>query len=124
LDLSKVNVSAFLFETCLRKDENLLSGQEKLSRLKEKSEFVRFGDNVFLGLWEDYSANEENSVLEYLYKTQKITNLYFFGTILRSPEGSRHVLSLYRGSDHRWHWGTRWLGNGWGTGSFSVGCAS
>ncbi|MDO9231025.1 MAG: hypothetical protein Q7U36_00905 [bacterium] len=40
-------------------------GEEKLRRLKEeKPEFIRFAGNVFLGLWLDYQANKENSILE------------------------------------------------------------
>ncbi|MDP3900455.1 MAG: hypothetical protein Q8Q23_05230 [bacterium] len=124
LALVKIEVSQFLFETCLQASAGSITGEEKLHRLKAKSDFVRFGANVFLGLWTDYQANKKNSVLERLYKERKVTYLDFPGTVLRNPDGIRRVPYLFRRGVGQWGWDCFWLGDGWGAASLSVGCAS
>jgi hypothetical protein len=124
LSLTEVKFTDFLFETCLNEGESSISGEEKLRRLKEKTEFIRFGGNVFLGLWEDYQVNKKNSVLEWLYHNYKITYMDFMGQILRVPLGYRNVLYLYRSDSGEWHWHCHWLGDRWDAGNLSVGFAS
>jgi hypothetical protein len=124
LALSQIEIDKFLFEACLLEGESHITGEEKLRRLKAKPNFIRFGGNVFLGLWEDYQANKENSVLEWLYKNRGIKYLDFPGLILRSPDGDRDVLYLGRRDDGRWDWICRWLGGGWSADDLSTGCAS
>lgn len=119
LGLTEINVASLLFETCLKKGEQRITGEEKLKRLKAAN-VVRLGGNVFLGLWRDFETNKENSILEHLYRTRKITYLDFFGFILRRPDGRRCVLDLYRDDGGEWIWGYGWLGRGWSAGDRSA----
>ncbi len=118
LALTEIDISKLIFETNLKKGENSIKGEEKLRRQKEMY-VIRHGGNAFLGLWEDYQANKENSVLEYLYRTQERTFLDFMGQILRSPYGYRSVLYLCR-DDGEWCWYCRWLGRDWDAGDPSA----
>ena len=124
LAFSEIEVGKFLFETCLEEGEKRIAGEEKFRRLKERPDFIRFGGNVFLALWEDYQANKKSSILEWLYQTQKVSFMDFFGTILRGPHGSRIVLYLCRCDGGRWRWSSGWLGHVWAACYPSVGCAS
>ena len=125
LALTEIGLAKFIFETCLKKGEVSISGEEKLRRLKEeKPDFVRFAGNVFLGLWLDYEVNKENSILEWFYRNLGITFMDFPGQVLRGPGGGRGVLCLDRGGGGRWVWGCGWLGGRWDAGDPSVGCAS
>ena len=122
-DIAEFEVSRIFFETCLGEGENSITGEEKLFR-QRKAGHIRLGGNAFLGLWEDYQANKENSILEWLYQTRKITYLDFFGDILRGPGGRRIVLYLFRYDDGQWDWYCSWLDYGWDASFLSAGCAS
>ena len=122
--IKEVEPEKFLFETCLKEGENWITGEEKLARFKEKPDFIPFGADVFLTLWEDYQANKRNSVLEWLFLSKGVKFMDFFGTVLRSPYGHRDVLYLYRSVDGFWVWCYGWLSIGWNASSPSVGCAS
>jgi hypothetical protein len=124
LAIAEVNVSEMIFETGLKDGETSIKGEEKLRRLKDDTGFIRFGGNVFMGLWLDYEANKENSVLEFLYQTKKIGYLDFFGTILRNSSGYRYVLYLYRSDGGEWDWDYYWLDDGWDARNLSAGRAS
>jgi hypothetical protein len=126
--LSKIEITKFLFETCLREGEESIPGEEKLRRLKEeKPGFIRFGGNVFLGLWVDYQVNKENSVLDGFYRDLKIGFIDFFGQILRRPaglNGERVALCLMRLGGGKWSWDCFSLANVWLASRPSAGCAS
>jgi len=125
LSLSEIEIAKFLFETCLREGEEMIPGEEKLRRLKEeKPGFIRFGGNVFLGLWLDYQVNKENSVLEWLFRNLKIGSMDFFGQILRHPSAVRQVLVLMRRGNNNWRWDTSWLENASLSNRPSAGCGS
>lgn len=124
LALAEVELARFLFETCLLAGEKSVTGEEKLRRLKEKPEFIRFGGNVFLGLWHDYQTYKENSILEWFYRNFGVTFMDFIGQILRHPHGNRNVLYLRRSAYGEWYWRYYWLDDQWGAGDPSVGCAS
>ena len=125
LTLSEIEIAKFLFETGLREGEETIPGEEKLRRLKEeKPGFIRFGGNVFLGLWLDYQVNKENSVLDGLYRNLKINFIDFFGQILRRPNGTREALCLMRLGGGKWRWDCSWLENIWFASRPSAGCAS
>ena len=125
LGIKKIKVSEFIFETSLNADEGSGVEEEKLCRLKEeKPDFTRFGGNVFLGLWEDYEANDENSILEWFYQNFGINRMNFPGLILRGPDGDRHVLCFFRRNDGRWFWACSWLYYQWPDSYPSAGCAS
>ena len=94
--LTEVDFGKVQFETCLKEDETLIiKGEENLTRLKAGRD-IRLGATVFMGLWEDYQKNKENSTLENLYKEKSIAYLDFFGDVLLDPDGYRRVLYLCR----------------------------
>ena len=121
---AEIDVSSMVFETCLEGDETSIKGEKKLLRLKAKKDFTSFCANVFMGLWLDYQANKENSILEFLYRTKKIQYLDFFGTVLRDPDGYRCVLCLCRSADGAWSWYCYWLDYDWNPRHLSAGRAS
>ncbi|MFH0912416.1 MAG: hypothetical protein V1807_02020 [Patescibacteria group bacterium] len=106
LDLSKIQ-----FETCLKENEFVITGEEKLRRLKAMK-VIRHGGNIFLALWQDYKANNENSGLKWIYQNQGVTHLDFFGLVMRNPVSFRHVPSFYWRSG-RWFWRCLWLDRDW-----------
>ncbi|TSC57200.1 MAG: hypothetical protein Greene041679_391 [Parcubacteria group bacterium Greene0416_79] len=128
--LTKVAFSQVIYETCLKEEELSITGEEKLTRFKANKN-IRLGATVFAGLWADYQAYKENSVLErqYLYnreQKQDITYLDFFGDILLDPCRRRGVLCLCRRDIGVWYWDWqyRWLGYGWYAGHHSASLAS
>ena len=116
--LTEIDWSKVGFETCLKKDEPSITGEEKLKRLKGKG-LLRLGTKAFHSLWLDYQANGENSVLERLRRECGTTYLDFFGDVLRSPSGKRCVLYLYWDGGE-WYWDYSYLGSGWGARSVSA----
>ena len=117
VDFAKVN-----FDTCFNGGEQCIKGEEKLTRMKANSN-IRLGAATFMGLWRDYQAHKENSVLERLYREQKTTYLEFFGDVLLAPDGKRKVLCLYRGGGG-WGWGCYSLEGDWRAESLAVSLAS
>lgn len=122
--LTQIDVTRLRFEACLREGESSIKGEEKIRRLPEMADFIRLGGNAFLGFWEDYQDNKENSALEWIYRTHKIRSIDFPDDILRRPRGDRFVLCLCRYDGGRWDWGVRWLDDGWSAGDPSAGLAS
>ena len=122
-NLSEIDFSQALFETCLEEGETTITGEEKLMRMKA-SGHLRLGGRTFLSLWQDYQANKGNSILEWLYQNGQITYMDFFGLVLRSPLGDRYVLYLCRYDDSQWYWHQSWLGRGCGARNRSVSLAS
>lgn len=120
--LTEIDFSQVLLETCLEKNEDRITGETKLKRLKEK-ELIRLGGQQFLALWLDYQANKENSVLEWLRKTRGITYLDFPGLVLLYPDGSRYVLYLFWYGG-QWYWDYYWLDYVWDGRHFSAALAS
>lgn len=124
LALVEVELSKFVFRTCLKEGESSIAGEEKIRRLNEMSDFIGFGPNVFLGLWGDYRTNRENSTLEWLHQNFGVTSMDFPGAVLRYPHGNRCVLYLDRRDVGEWHWYYNYLGDQWDADSPSAGCAS
>lgn len=122
--LVEIDTTRLRFETCLREGESSIKGEEKIRRLKEKPDFIRLGGNAFLGFWLDYQASKENSALEHLYRTRRITFIDFPGDILRSSDGYRSMLYLCRRGHGGWDWDVCWLENDWFADNPSVGLAS
>lgn len=114
LDLAKLDFSWVRFETCLKHDEELIEGEEKLMRLRGMRDMgvVCLNSDAFHALWLDYQTRGENSILEWLRKNERVTYLDFFGLILKNPSGARFVLYFYW-SGGRWGWRYRWLGHRW-----------
>ncbi|MEK7061783.1 MAG: hypothetical protein AAB957_00800 [Patescibacteria group bacterium] len=118
-ELTEVNLSKADFVTCLTPIETSISGEEKLSRLKNNTDTIRYGATVFMGLWKDYEVNKKNSILERLYCQKEITYLDFFGDVLGTKDGRKNVLLLYRRLDV-WYWNHRWLEYPWRNVDLSV----
>jgi hypothetical protein len=109
--LARVDFGTVDFVSCLNAGEGFITGEEKLKRLKADGR-IRLGTTLFAGLWADYQAHGENSVLEKLYRLKKLTYLDFFGDVVQHPGGNRYVLCLFRlGGGWRWFGG--WLDDGW-----------
>jgi len=123
LALSEIELNRFLFETFEKGEKYITRGEKKLGYLKEeKQEFIRFGGNVFISLWEDYLAYRKDSTLEWFYWNFGISFMDFFGQVLRGPHGDRCILDLHRYSNGQWNWGIRWLDHLWNAGIPAVGC--
>jgi hypothetical protein len=107
LAMTELDAAKLRFETCLVDGEKGIKGEEKLKRLLVFGQPLA-GGKQFLALWQDYQANKERSVLEWLRREKEVTYLDFFGTILRSPNGNRCFLCLcWNGSE--WLWVYDWL---------------
>lgn len=117
--LTSVNFAEVSCETFLKKGESNITGEEKLKRLKESGK-IRLGAETFFALRQE----DDYKTLEWLYKEKGVSCLDFFGTVLRSSNGSRYVFFLVRSSRGRWEWGYSWLGHNWDGGKFSAFLAS
>ena len=93
----EIDVAAISLVTCLKKDEELPTGEGCVKLLKEIKEtpYVRLGGRAFLGLWEDQSATEN-------WK-EPLTFVFFDGLILKHQNGNRYSLYL-SWHDDAWHW--------------------
>jgi len=94
-------------KTYLRDGESFTTGEERLRRIKATPDDIQLDGEDFLALYKE----EGQLTLRWLYETQGIRRLSFWGTILRSPSGGRVVLYLYRSDDGSWNWSCRWVGN-------------
>jgi hypothetical protein len=108
LALTEIDLSKVLFEMMLKEGETVITGEEKLKRLKA-SNHIRLDAKIFLALWENQYLIPES------WKEKvngNVRYIFFDGTILRHPDGIRCVLCLswYAG---RWHWYYRWLDYDW-----------
>jgi hypothetical protein len=118
LELTEADFSKVLFQTCLRKGEPSITGEEKLKRLIASGNIrldPRFGAALF--------QEERHATLERLYKERNVTYLDFPGQVLLNPLGNRYVLYLSRNVG-RWLLNAFWLGHGWDSRDFSVSLAS
>ncbi|MEK7585555.1 MAG: hypothetical protein AAB455_03540 [Patescibacteria group bacterium] len=116
--LVEVDFARVGLTTGLNEGETAITGEVKLARLKQ-SGCLRYGANVFMGLWRDYQALKENSLLECLYRERKTVYLDFFGDVLQHPDGGRYVLYLCRGGVG-WDWDASRLDGGWGSSRVSA----
>lgn len=107
--LTVVDFSTAELVHALEPGEPSIKGEEKLARLKKLSNRIRLGATSFMGLWLDYQAKGQNSVLERLYQTQGIAYVDFMGDVLLSPVGCRYVLYLCRFDGGSWAWDYYWL---------------
>lgn len=109
LALTEVDFTTARFETGLVEGETVITGEQRLSRLREKP-IVRADANIGVAL-----LNEPGQItLEWLYQTHGVTWFELPGTELRNPHGFRRILYLYRRDDGQWYWYFYWLGSGRG----------
>jgi hypothetical protein len=83
LALTEIDLSKVTLETCLKFGEVVINGEEQLARLKTLEGKILLGGNAIMALWEDYQVNGENSGLEWLRITRRVTYIEFHGLILR-----------------------------------------
>lgn len=117
--LTEVNLTEVMFDSTLEKGEKSIKGENKLKRLKEKN-CIRLDAGVFKTLWE----NQYLIPLKWKEQTNGNTTYIFFdGTVLRGPDGNRHVLCLCW-KDGEWYWDYYWLEFDWDTSNLSAVLAS
>jgi hypothetical protein len=105
LELANVDFTTARFETCLAEGEQVITGEQRLSRLREK-EVIRADANIGAAL-----VNEPGqTTLKWLHQTHGVTWFELPGTELRHSDGHRYFLCLYRRDGGRWNWIYSWLG--------------
>jgi hypothetical protein len=92
----------------LKEGEFSINGGERIFRIKANPADIQLDGEDFLALYQEEGQN----TLCWLYDTQGITWLSFWGIILRDPCGSRRVLYLYRRDDGSWYLDYRWVDYG------------
>jgi hypothetical protein len=100
--LPEIDVSEIALVNCVKKGDELPTGEHCVKLLKE-TPYVRLGGRAFLALWEDQSAIPED------WKAP-LTFVFFDGLILKHRNGNRYSLYL-SWHDGTWHWYSAWLGN-------------
>ncbi len=107
--LTEIDLTEVMFDSTLEKGEKNIKGEDKLKRLKEKTNRIRLDAGIFKTLWENQILIPE----KWKEKTNGYNTLIFFdGTVLRCSDGKRFVLHLCWGGG-KWHWGWNWLENDW-----------
>jgi len=118
-----------VMETHLQGEEPSIPGEEKMRRARA-SKTQQLAKKAALALWSNWVAcrdagKPKESTLEMLYKARKIGGvIYLFGMTLRSPDGGRCVLYLYRYSNGGWDLNCFWLSDRWDASSPSAALAS
>lgn len=105
LALTEIELTEVMFDSTLKRGEKSIKGEDKLKRLKEKTNRIRLDAGIFKTLWENQILIPEK------WKKQtngNMTFIFFDGTILRGFDGERSILYLYW-SCGRWDWGYDWL---------------
>jgi len=107
--LTEISLNEVMFDSTLKKREKSIIGEDKLKRLKKKTNRIRLDAGIFKTLW-------ENQILIPEKWKEKIngntTFIFFDGTILRYSNGDRYVLYLYW-LDGEWRWGCDCLNHVW-----------
>jgi len=107
--LTEINLTEVMFDSTLEKGEKSIKGEDKLKRLKEKTNRIRLDAGIFKTLWENQILIPEK------WKEQtngNTTFIFFDGTVLRDSIGDRYVLFLYWNGGE-WSWRCYWLENDW-----------
>jgi hypothetical protein len=114
--LTEIDLTSVMFDSTLEKGEKSIKGEDKLNRLKEKTNRIRLDAGIFKTLWENQILIPE----KWKEKTNGNTTYIFFdGTVLRNSDGNRYVLYLFW-LDGGWHWHYYWLGHDWSAASPSA----
>lgn len=109
LQITELDLSRIRFEHCLEGSEKRITGETKLARQKrDERKFIRVDAQIAQALFQEPG----HRTLEWIRNELKRTWFDIPGTELRSPNGSRCILSLYWGGD-RWCWFYHYLGNAW-----------
>ncbi|MEK7639868.1 MAG: hypothetical protein AAB424_01890 [Patescibacteria group bacterium] len=117
---SNLDAGKIIRKDYLKAGESFINGEERLKRIKANPADIQYDEQDFLALYEE----KGQKTLRWLYDTQGITSLSFWGIILRIPLGDRRVLYLYRGGHGSWYWVFFWLDDDWYAGNPSAVLAS
>ena len=105
LAISELDLNVVRLERMLKSKESYIDGEENLRRLKSTGH-IRLDAKIFEILWNNQQLIPE----KWKEKTDgKTTFIFFDGTILLGPGGSRWALYLYWVDGH-WNWYYDWLG--------------
>lgn len=111
--ITEIDPTMVIFKT-VSGSEQWINGTMQLSKLEYVyGDLIRLGADHFLAFWEDYLENKKNSVLEWFYRTKKITYLDFFGTPIRHWYYREHCVLALNRYDHEWKWTCRVYSYDW-----------
>ncbi|MBK5215255.1 MAG: hypothetical protein JJE53_00380 [Candidatus Pacebacteria bacterium] len=114
--LTEIDLNCVMLDSTLEKGEKSIKGEDKLKRLKAKTNRIRLDVGVFKTLWE----NQTLIPSKWKEQTNRNTTYIFFdGTVLRNSSGSRYILCLYWYGG-KWRWDHFWLGCDWNANSPSA----
>lgn len=119
LMLTQIDFTKVRFDSGLKEGESRITGEEKLKRLKKKSE-IRLDAEIGQALYEE----KGQTTLRFIHEHYGISWFELAGTVLRDPDGDRYFLYLYRHGDGSWRWSYRWLDSGRGARGVSPVLAS
>lgn len=104
--LTQLDLSNVQLVTCLKQGESVMTGEERLKRLKTGGH-IRLDENAFKAFWEN------QALIPSRFKERvngNIQFIFFDGVVLRGPDGRRYTLYLCFSDIGSWHWCYRWLG--------------
>ncbi|MBU0625062.1 hypothetical protein KKF05_01825 [Patescibacteria group bacterium] len=108
LALTEVDITKTSLKTCLSEGKKWIEGEEFLRRLRA-TENILLDAGVFQTFWENPYLHPQ----KWKEKTNgNLTRVFFTGSVLRDPNGSRCILYLYW-LGGRLYWSYGWLGNEW-----------
>lgn len=117
-NLSEIDWSKVVFQTHLKEGETEIFGKEKFRRAKAGKN-IPLGKKSFCSAWSNYKNSPENkdgsrpdSILEKMHNLNGVDSIYFFGDIIRDPNGRRCVFGLIRGK-RIWAWICAWIDDLW-----------
>jgi len=106
--LTQLELDRIQLVTCLKKNEKVTTGEERLKRLTADGR-IRLDENAFKAFWD----NREQLPSRFKERVNgNIQFIFFDGVVLRSPRGRRYALCAYFGSDGAWDWDCDWLDGG------------
>lgn len=104
--LTVVDFAEAQFVHCLAEDEKLITGEEKLERMKALPN-IRYDFGVGVALHQE----KGQATLRFLHDVYGITWFELAGTVLRDSGGYRYFLYLGRRVVGSWGWNYGWLGS-------------
>lgn len=107
VDLTEINFSKVDFVNALKRGESVITGEEKLRRLK-KDGSIRLDAKVGQTLYEE----KGQVMLHFIHEHFNVSWFELAGTVLRNPHGNRCFLFLCRYGDGSWDWRFGWLDRG------------
>jgi hypothetical protein len=116
--LTELDFSNVAFDNFLKESESVITGEEKLVRMKA-SPRIRYDAGVGVALLDE----KDQATLRWLHGTYGITWMEF-ATVLRRSDGHRYFLSLCRDGDGSWYGYCLWLDRGRSAGGVSPVSAS